>query len=266
VKSENSSAADSVADHSLQGILPPPSSLLPPRKKYPQAIDRYFNASVSDIFKNEYLSPRPQTTTLQIPKQGIGEWCHPQQTAEINDSVFRTLIKDGIFEVAGVPFRTPAKGANIVYTSLWDNYPDSVVIPLKGQVATAHLLMAGSTNHMQSRIDNGLVIVTYTDNTTDTLALRNPDNWCPIEQDYYIDGKAFQAPQPRPYRICFGTGDVSRDLGKVLNIKGVYGREIPGGAAQMLSMPLNPKKRLKSLTLRTLSNDVVIGLMAVTLQ
>ena len=266
VRSENSSAADSVADHSLQGILLPPSSLLPPRKKYPQAIDRYFNASVSDIFKNEYLSPRPQTTTLQIPKQGIGEWCHPQQTAEINDSVFRSLIKDGIFEVAGVPFRTPAKGANIVYTSLWDNYPDSVVIPLKGQAATAHLLMAGSTNHMQSRIDNGLVIVTYTDNTTDTLALRNPDNWCPIEQDYYIDGKAFQAPQPRPYRICFGTGDVSRDLGKVLNIKGVYGREIPGGAAQMLSMPLNPKKRLKSLTLRTLSNDVVIGLMAVTLQ
>jgi hypothetical protein len=51
-----------------------------------------------------------------------------------------------------------------------------------------------------------------------------------------------------------------------LNIKGVYGREIPGGAAQILSMPLNPQKPLRSLTLRTLSNDVVIGLMALTLQ
>jgi hypothetical protein len=51
-----------------------------------------------------------------------------------------------------------------------------------------------------------------------------------------------------------------------LNIQGVYGREIPGGAAQMLRMPLDPKKKLKSLTLRTLSNDVVIGLMAITLQ
>jgi hypothetical protein len=30
-------------------------------------------------------------------------------------------------------------------------------------------------------------------------------------------------------------------------------------------MPLNPKKKLRSLTLRTLSNDVVIGLMGVTL-
>jgi hypothetical protein len=231
-----------------------------------QRIEKYYNAEVDDIFKNEYLSPRPQTTTLQIPTQGIGEWCHPQLTAEINDSVFRTLIKDGQFVVAGVPFRTPAEGHNIVYTSLWDNYPDAVVIPLKGQAESAYLLMAGSTNHMQSRIDNGLVVVTYSDHTTDTLALRNPDNWCPIEQDYYVDGKAFQTSEPRPYRVCLGTGDVSRDLGKTLGIQGVYGREIPGGAAQMLRMPLNPAKRLKSLTVRTLSNDVVIGLMAVTLQ
>ena len=221
---------------------------------------------MDDIFKNEYLSPRPQTTTLQIPKQGIGEWCHPQLTAEINDSVFRTLIKDDMFTMAGVPFLTPAKGSNIVYTSLWDNYPDSVVIPLKGKAESAYLLMAGSTNHMQSRIDNALVVVAYADGSTDTLALRNPENWCPIEQDYYVDGRAFQTSSPRPYRVCLGTGDVSRDLGRTLGIQGVYGREIPGGAAQMLRMPLNPNKKLKKLTLRTLSNDVVIGLMAVTLQ
>ena len=231
-----------------------------------QKIEKYFNAEVDDIFKNEYLSPRPQTTTLQIPTQGIGEWCHPQLMAEINDSVFRTLIKDDVFVVAGVPFRTPVDGQNIVYTSLWDNYPDSIVIPLKGKAESAYLLMAGSTNHMQSRIDNGLVIATYTDGSQDILALRNPENWCPIEQDYYVDGKAFQTTEPRPYRVCLGTGDVSRDLGKTLDIQGVYGREIPGGAAQMLRMRLNPQKRLKSLTVRTLSNDVVIGLMSITLQ
>jgi len=241
-------------------------------------LDKLFNANVSDIFKNKYLSPRPQTTTLQIPVQGIGEWCHPELTAEINDSVFRSFIKKDQLYIAGIPFRTPKEGRNIIYTSLWDNYPDSVVIPVSGYVpnvvgaSTAHLLMAGSTNHMQSRIDNGLVIATYDDGTTDTMPLRNPDNWCPIEQDYYIDGKAFYAAQPRPLRVCLGkaTADgqlmVSRDLGKELNIKGVYGREIPGGAAQILSMPLNPQKKLRSLTLRTLSNDVVIGLMAVTLQ
>ena len=232
----------------------------------PQSLVKFFNANVTDIFKNKYVSPRPQTTTLQIPVQGIGEWCHPKKTAEINDSVFRTKIVNGVFNMAGVPFRTPAVGQNIIYTSLWDNYPDAVTIPLKGKASKAYLLMAGSTNHMQSRIDNGLVFVTYTDGTTDTLALRNPDNWCPIEQDYYIDGLAFNAPQPRPYRVCFGTGDVSRNLGSIVPLGGDYGRDIPGGAGQMLEMPLNPQKRLKSLTIRTLSNDVVIGLMAITLQ
>ena len=229
-------------------------------------ISKYFNSEVDDIFKNRYVAPRPQTTTLQIPVQGVGEWCHPQYTPEINDSVFRTLAVDNRFMVAGVPFLTPQKGRNIAYTSLWDNYPDSIEIPLKGQASSAYLLMAGSTNHMQSRIDNGLVVVTYKDGTKDTLALRNPDNWCPIEQDYYVDGQAFYTAQPRPYRVCFGTGTVSRDLGKALGIKGVYGREIPGGAGQLLRMPLNKDKKLKSLTLRTLSNDVVIGLMGVTLQ
>ena len=231
-----------------------------------QNIKRYFNAEVDDIFKQQYLSPRPQATTLQIPVQGVGEWCHPQYTPEVNDSVFRTLIAGNSFTVAGVPFRTPKKGQNIVYTSLWDNYPDSLTIPLKGQAESAYLLMAGSTNHMQSRMDNGLVIVAYQDGTRDTLRLHNPDNWCPIEQDYFVDGKAFCTTSPRPYRVCLGMGTVSRDLGKALGIKGVYGREIPGGAAQMLRMPLNGQKKLKSLTLRTLSNDVVIGLMALTLQ
>ncbi len=232
----------------------------------PVKMDKAMNANVADIYKNEYLSPRSPYTTLQIPVQGIGEWCHPTLTAEINDSVFRTLVKNDMFTVAGVPFRTMKEGRNIVYTSLWDNYPDSVTVPLSGKASAACLLMAGSTNHMQSRIDNGIVVVRYNDGTSDTLRLVNPDNWCPIEQDYFEDGKAFYLASPRPYRVCLGNGKVSRDLGRELGITGVYGRPIPGGAAQMLNMPLNPEKKLESITVRTLSCDVVIGLMGVTLK
>ena len=106
----------------------------------------------------------------------------------------------------------------------------------------------------------------YQDGSRDTLRLLPPFNWCPIEQDYFVDGKAFSTVKPRPIRICLGTGDVSRDLGALYQIKAVYGRELPGGAIQMLKMPLNSRKRLRSLTLRVLSNDVVVGLMAVTLE
>ena len=236
------------------------------------------NDGVSNIYRNQYLTPRPPYTTLQLPTQGIGEWCHPDLTAEINDSLFRSMVKNNQINIAGIPFRSVAKGNNIAYTSLWDNYPDSITIPLKGKARYACLLMAGSTNHMQSRIANAVITITYKDGSTSTMPLVNPDNWCPIEQDYFIDNKAFCTATPRPMRVCLNlaapateTGATpspltGRDLGTMLNIKGVYGRPIPGGAAQILRMPLQNDKALQSITLRTLSNDVVVGLMAVTLQ
>ena len=241
-------------------------------------IDKLLNANVADIFKNEYRSPRPPYTTLQIPLQGVGDWCHPLTRPDINDSVFRSLIVKDEFSLVGIPFRTPAVGQNIVYTSLWDNYPDSVSIPVNSSASKAWLLMAGSTNHMQSRIANGIVVARYKDGTADTLQLVNPDNWCPIERDYYVDGRAFCAASPRPYRLSLATGKVSRNLWQTLNLpfanaqggelgpKSADGGEISGGAAQLLCLPLDSKKKVVSLTLRTLSNDVVIGLMALTLQ
>lgn len=232
-------------------------------------MSKAFNANVTDIFRNEYVSPRPTSTTLQIPVQGIGEWCHPTYCPEITDSVFRSLAKGNRFEVEGIPFATPQQGNNIAFTSLWDNYPSSLTIKVKSQKASvAHILLAGSTNHMQTHIDNALIIARYNDGTSDTLRLIPPFNYCPIEQDYYVDGKAFQTVEPRPVRICFGTGTVSRDLGTALSIKPdeVYGREIPGGAAQMLSMPLCPTKKLQSFSLVPVANDIVVGIMGITLR
>ncbi len=97
----------------------------------------------------------------------------------------------------------------------------------------------------------------YADGTADTLELRNPDNWCPIEQNYYGDGMAFALPSPHPYRFSLGTGAVSRNLENA---------QISDGAGQLLDMPVNPNKKLKDITLVTIANDVVIGLMGVTVQ
>ncbi len=235
----------------------------------PVDISRCFNSQVSDIFKNFYLSPRPPYTTLQIPVHGIGDWCHPDRKVTVDESVLRQHADGGVLTVdiaGGIPFRFPQQGRNIVYTSLWDNYPDAVEIPLSGSASHAYLLMAGSTNHMQSRIDNGVVTVRYTDGSADTLRLCNPHNWCPIEQDYYEDGLAFHAAQPRPYRLDFASLRVSRQLMPMGDRYGYEQRYFEKGAGIVLDMPLNRSKQLQSLTLRTLSNDIVVGLMAVTLQ
>ena len=226
----------------------------------------FFNDSVTQIFKNEYRSPRSPFCSLAIPKQGIGAWAgFVNATAEIDDSGLRALSKANQGRLVmpnGVPFATPADGKNIIFTSQWDNYPREASLPLTGHARHLFLLMAGSTNWMQSRTDNGEVIVTYADGSTARLALENPTTWWPIDQDYFIDDYQFQNDAPLPPRVDLKTGKIR--LLDPATFKG-KGGIIPGGAATVLDLALNPKKSLRSLTVRTLSNEVVVGLMAATL-
>ncbi|GAB2943619.1 hypothetical protein GCM10027048_05400 [Hymenobacter coalescens] len=235
-------------------------------------LTRHFNDEVNRIFQpNKYLAPRPAGPTLQLPTQGIGNWCYPLIMANIDDAGLRRLAgaKNEIRLPAGVPLRTPgAAGArNVLFVSQWDNYPDAATVPLKGRAAHAYLLMAGSTNPMQSQLDNGEVVVHYTDGTSARLALRNPDSWWPIEQDYLDDGFAFRTGAPHPLRVHLKTGRLvlGSEFDQYTSLKGYSTRVIDGGAATVLDLPLDPKKKLKSLTVRALANDVVIGLMSVTL-
>jgi Domain of unknown function (DUF4450)/Glycosyl-hydrolase family 116, catalytic region len=229
----------------------------------------FFNAKVVDIFNYEYLSPRPQTVTLQLPKQGIGNWCYPNISVKIDDKGLREKAKGNgqITTPNGVPFQTPSdeKLNNIIFTSMWDNFPENINIPLNGKASHAYFMLAGTTNPMQSRIVNGEIIVHYTDGTSETLSLRNPENWWPIEQDYFIDGLAFTTDAPKPPRIYFKTGEISRDFAAFKSIKGFTSYGVDGGAGTILDLPLDKNKTLKNMTLRTIANDVVIGLMSLTL-
>lgn len=226
-------------------------------------LNPYFNDRVTQIFKNKYLSPRPVAgPTLQIPWQGIGDWPHALEMAGIEDSGLRKLAGVGNeFSLSqGIKLSTPAEPGkrNILFTSQWDNYPSEKEIPLSGRAEHAYFMMAGSTNHMQSQFDNGKITITYTDGSFDELVLRNPETWWPIQKDYDTDGFAFKLNKPRPLRIHLKTGLVMSDME-------TGDQMIEGGAATVLDLPLNPNKTLKSLKLSTLANDVIIGLMSVTL-
>jgi hypothetical protein len=105
----------------------------------------YFNDKVTQIFKNKYLSPRPIAPTLQIPWQGIGNWCYPLTDANINDS--GTRVKAGVANMIyldKIPFATPSAmdAKNIIYTSQWDNYPKNACGAFKWK-STARLFTNG---------------------------------------------------------------------------------------------------------------------------
>lgn len=226
-----------------------------------------YNEKVTEIFNQKYLSPRLKVPTLQLPWQGIGNWCYPLITAQIDDSGFMNKIKNNKVNYLGIPFLIDKTDKNIAFVSQWDNYPDSIEIPLHGKGKKIYFLMAGSTNPMQSQIINGRITVHYADGSTSELELKNPINWWPIEQDLLDDNFAFEIPDDKiPYRVKLKTGELYRGgtLGKYSSIKGFTDRQIEGGAATILDLPINPGKELKSIQLTAVSNDVVIGLMSVT--
>lgn len=289
-------------------------------------ISELYNANISDIFKTEYLSPRPPFTTLQIPVNGVGEWCHPKMNVEINDSGFRKSLLPlydsekkslkkmkvrkynadtnniqntsiipktklscaidslGVFDSKhGVRFLCAKTGRNVAFASLWDNYPSEVRMSLrkpKKDYSAACLLMAGSTNNMQSRIDNGIMVAEYSDGSSDTLHLENPINWPTINEEYVFDGKAFWSAPVQPLRFRFDNGKVAREINNSSVLPSLPEKDsheekkigsenryaIENGAGVILRMPLNPQKKLKSFRLVALSNDIIIGLLAITLE
>jgi hypothetical protein len=239
-----------------------------PNAKY-ESIDMSgkLNDRITNIFKEQYLSPRSPYPTLSIPIQGIGDWCSFKETEVIDDSGIRKLAGSAnrIQSPQGIPFTTSGMEIpNILFTSKWDNYPDSVSMKLSGKASHLYLLMAGSGHHMQSRMTNGIVKVEYADGTKEVLPLISPDNWWPIEQDFYEDGYAFRVDAVRPLRLYLKTGEWHLDSYDILSKN--KPRKIEGGAASVLDLQLNPAKELKQLTLETRTNDVVIGLMAMTLK
>jgi hypothetical protein len=233
-------------------------------------LSAHFNDRVADIFKpGKYRSPRSPFVSLALPAQGLGAWAgHVNAKAEIDDGGLRraSAANGGMFAMPnGLAFETPglATAQNIVFTSQWDNYPRQARIDLAGRASRAYLLMAGSTNHMQSRIDNGEVVVEYADGSSSRLGLRNPETWWPIDQDYFIDDYQFGHSSPLPPRVDLKTGQV-----RLLTLEEFKGRGgiVPGGAATVLELPLDASKDLRQLIVRALANDVVIGLMAVTIE
>ncbi len=235
----------------------------------PVDLTPFFNDRVTEIFRaGKYLSPRSPFVSLAMPSQGIGAWAgHVNASADIDDSGLRRAARDGggVFTLpGGVPFSTPGDpvAANVIFTSQWDNYPRSVSIPLHGRARRVHLLVAGSTNHMQSQFDNGEIVVAYQDGTQERLALHNPTNWWPIEQDYFLDDFQFRRTAVIPPRVDLKTGRV-----RVLRPDDFKGRGgvVPGGAATVLELSLRHDKELRSLEVRALANEVVVGLMAATL-
>ena len=212
-----------------------------------------FNGDVRAIYQQQYLSPRPNTCSLRLATDGYSTWQMAiggvSKAPPVDLVNVPALTEDKGHLVAGkhVPFRWSAGTNNIAFTSQWDNWPRQIEVPVKQTGQAVWFLVCGTTGPMQVRIANAELRLRYADGVVETLELVPPLNFwslCPfggVDYDYARDG--FALPKVPPTTV---------QLGK--NCRGI-----------VLGWHLRPGVALESVTLETLSLEVVIGLMGVTI-
>jgi hypothetical protein len=215
-------------------------------------LTKQYNGDIRALFKQRYASPRPKTCSVRLREDGYGPWtfgywgnCPPAIDLAHLPKLVGT--KGRLLTPQNVPFAPLPGDNNIAFTSLWDNWPRSVSVPVGRPADTVWLLICGSTFPMQLRIANAEVRFHYADGQVEKLLLVPPWNfwmlcpWGSVDYDYRVE--AFSLPQDPPPMVQLGN-----------NCR-----------AMVLSWKLRTGVQLEDVTLETLSQDVVIGLMGVSL-
>jgi hypothetical protein len=222
----------------------------------PVGMTNIFNGDIREIFQQKYLSPRPKTVSCRIGYDGWSAWTfkpwHYGVPKITLDKIASLTGRDGLLVTPQGAEFTPVKAGNppvknIAFTSLWDNWPRKVTVPVNKAGDAVWLLICGNTNPMQGRIANAIITFRYADGSEEQLELIPPLNFWSlsrfgsVDYDYKLDG--FALPKEPPLQVQLGAN--CRAM--------VYGRKLRKG------LPL------KEVILETVSQEVVIGLMGVSI-
>jgi hypothetical protein len=213
------------------------------------------NADVREIFRQRYESPRPERGChAEIGYDGYSLWTFPFwgiTPHELRIDRFGTLHSQ-----SGVPVVIPEGDRNVVFTSLWDNFPNRVTIPVERTGRMAFVAVSGSTNPNLCGIENARLVFRYGDGFEETLPLVNPRNY--IQLTPYPERAPTKGYESR--RDVFNPYD--EDLLKDFTPEVLWlGEKL---RTLIIRWPLRPDTVLESVTIETTCPDVVAGVTAVT--
>lgn len=220
-----------------------------------------FNADVREIYKQEYLSPRPNTVSVRLGTDGYSPWTFPHwnsKAPEVSLDKVETMIKDSMLCVPqGVPFEWNSYEKNISFVSLWDNYPDNLEFKINEEGKVVCFLVCGSTNMMQCNIANAEIGIIYEDGYEDTVELIPPVNYwnlCPIQPKPAAAGQVSRAYYDSQMdRFC---------MPEILPQTVELGKNC---RAMVLPRKLREGVKIEKVVLRCMSQEVVVGLMGVSI-
>ena len=198
-------------------------------------LSKLFNAELTRIFNQKFLSPRPQGYSIgaRINGRYAWEWNHFGHNAVVIDDTPLRNAPGGVFTLPGGKwsFPTPAAGCNAVCVSMWDNFPTAITIPLAGKAKELVLFMFGSTNAMQSFVTNARLTVDYENNGHEQ---------CDLTAQVNFDDFMVTAVQQQFERFYWANGN----HGLIVRI------------------PLNPSFELKKVSIEAIANEIIAGLLA----
>jgi hypothetical protein len=227
-------AADITIDEKQSPIKP---VSIPGKNYNPVDISKYFNISLTEIHKQEYWKPRPEGYSIMACLDGrFGwDWNHAGMNKTIVDDNNLRSSKGRYITKNGIPFLTPENGLNATCVSIWKNFPEEISFSLSGKGNELAVFFIGVTNPMQSRVENARFTVEYSDGTEEKVSLINPLNF----DDWLV--ASIQQSNETEYFSDFNHGIVQR-------------------------IPLNRSKELKALKVRAVANEVIVGILGISIQ
>jgi hypothetical protein len=231
--SEPGQLQTAIVDWQLAAKLPAVAAAL--AKARPIPLSGLPNADLATLHRQHYLEPRPKTYSIMVQENGRSIWdWNARGYCVVDPRLDRLKGTGGVFRSdIGVPFAVPESGPNVCITSLWENYPPRVTLPVGAPARKLYFLLMASTNPMQSQIENARITVHLAGGDRRVLPLVNPkdlDDWLcnPFAQSGFVQ---------------------------------MLGEKTHG---LILDLDLGQETQVENCELECLSNEVLVGLLGVT--
>lgn len=174
------------------------------------------------------------------------------------DSINCYLQNGNLVVPQGIPFNWGDTKNNTAFVSLWDNYPNEITIDMKHQEGRfISFMIGGSTNVMQCHIENAMIYIHYEDGKEDSIGLIPPVNYwnlCPITSTATAAGQGGRS---------YYTSSIDQFcMPKVLPETVRLGQNC---TVMLINRRIREGVGIESITLKCLSQEVVVGLMGISI-
>ena len=189
-----------------------------------------------NIHNQEYMSPRPEGYSIGVCENGRygWEWNHGGHNKLVVDDTSLRKAGGSITTKSGISFITPSEGKNVACVSVWDNFPTKMTFDINDKGEELAIMFISTTNCMQTAVENARITVCYADGGEEKVSLIYPVN---------IDD--WLVPSLQTENETFYFNDYNH--------------------ATVQKIRIDKTREIKSVTVEAVANEVIIGVIGISI-